>query len=63
MGQLKAISTVTSLVKLASGSPSSCKYIQSPLGHCWFFMKWLQYLVVPRLVFMRRPSIIMLLTL
>lgn len=54
---------ISSFVKLASRSPSSCRYMQSGLGHDWFFMKWLQYFVVPRLVFISRPSIIMLFTL
>lgn len=54
---------ISSFVKLASRSPNSCKYIQSGFGHCWFFMKWLQYFVVPKLVFISLPSIMMLLTL
>uniref|UniRef100_A0A182SK11 Uncharacterized protein n=1 Tax=Anopheles maculatus TaxID=74869 RepID=A0A182SK11_9DIPT len=48
---------------LASWSPSSCKYMQSGLGQVWFFIKWLQYFVVPKLVFISRPSIMMLFTL
>lgn len=42
--------------------PISCRYMQSVFGHCWFFMKCEQYLVVPRDVFITRPSTEMLLT-
>ena len=42
--------------------PISCKYIQSLLGQVWFFIKWLQYFVVPSDAFKVLPSIKMLLT-
>ena len=36
--------------------------MQSFLGQVWFFMKWLQYLVVPKEAFNVLPSIKMLFT-
>merc|ERR1719192_2355547 len=53
---------ICSLVKLACSSPSSWRYMQSFLGQLWFFIKWLQYFVVPKEAFRILPSMNMLLT-
>ena len=53
---------ISSFVKLAASSPSSCRYMQSCFGHGMFFMKCEQYLVVPNDAFNVRPSATTLLT-
>ena len=54
--------SISSFVKLASSSPTECKYMHSCLGQACDFKKWEQYFVVPRLTLIVRPSNRVLLT-
>lgn len=53
---------ISSFVNDASWSPRSCRYMQSGFGQAWLRIKCEQYFVVPKEVFIVRPSTTILFT-